>query len=174
MQVNALWLHSHSLPSWPAVVFFVAALCHPSDSHVEITFAYTHSLSLSLCLSLSLSLYSKPSSGNHTTNMALCHRVFVKKYPISKKIYRCILRWTSQVASEHVEVTPCSRTLPEKVTGSQLVKNFPAYYGTQRFMTAFTRTRHMCLFWIRTIQYMPPILLLKIHFNIIVPSTPES
>ena len=37
--------------------------------------------------------------------MALYHRVFVKKYPISKKIYGCILKWTLQVASEHAQVT---------------------------------------------------------------------
>jgi len=27
-------------------------------------------------------------------------------------------------------VTPCSRVLLEKLTGSQLVKKFPAFYGT--------------------------------------------
>ena len=30
----------------------------------------------------------------------------------------------------------------EKLAGSQLVKEFPAFYGTQRFTTAFTRVRH--------------------------------
>ena len=31
-------------------------------------------------------------------------------------------------------LTPCSRVLLEKLTGSQLVKKFPAFYGTQRFI----------------------------------------
>ena len=31
----------------------------------------------------------------------------------------------------------------EKLTSPQLVKNFPAFYGTRRFITAFTTARHM-------------------------------
>jgi hypothetical protein len=46
--------------------------------------------------------------------------------------------------------------LLDKVTGSQLVKKLPAFYGTRRFITAFTRTRHLSLFWARSIQFMPP------------------
>jgi len=42
--------------------------------------------------------------------------------------------------------TPCSRVLPEKLTGFQVVKKFPAFYGTRRFITAVTRARHMSLF----------------------------
>jgi len=38
-----------------------------------------------------------------------------------------------------------ARALLEKLTSSQLVKKSPAFYGTQRFMTAFTRARHLSL-----------------------------
>jgi len=34
----------------------------------------------------------------------------------------------------------------EKLTGSQLVKKFPAFYGTRSFITAFTSARHLSLF----------------------------
>ena len=37
----------------------------------------------------------------------------------------------------------CSRVLLEKLTGSQLVKKFPAFYGTRSFITAFTTARHL-------------------------------
>jgi N-acetyl-gamma-glutamylphosphate reductase len=43
-------------------------------------------------------------------------------------------------------LTPWSRGLLEELTGSQLVKKFPAFYGTQRFITAFTRARHLSLY----------------------------
>jgi hypothetical protein len=33
----------------------------------------------------------------------------------------------------------------EKLTVSQLVKKFPTFYGTRRFITAFTRARHVSL-----------------------------
>jgi hypothetical protein len=34
----------------------------------------------------------------------------------------------------------------EKLTGSQLVKKFLAFYGTRRFITVFTTARHLSLF----------------------------
>jgi hypothetical protein len=34
-------------------------------------------------------------------------------------------------------LTPCSRVLLEKPTGSQLVKKFPAFYRTRRFIITF-------------------------------------
>jgi hypothetical protein len=37
------------------------------------------------------------------------------------------------------------RVLLEKTTGSQPVKKFPAFYGTQRSIIAFTSTRHISL-----------------------------
>ena len=42
-------------------------------------------------------------------------------------------------------LAPWSRVL-EKLTGFQLVKKFPAFYGTRRFITAFTSARHPSLF----------------------------
>ena len=39
------------------------------------------------------------------------------------------------------ELTPWSRVLLEKLTGFQLVKKFPTFYGTRRFITAFTSAR---------------------------------
>jgi hypothetical protein len=42
-------------------------------------------------------------------------------------------------------LTPWSRGLLEKLTVSQLVKKFPAFYRTRRFITAFTRARHLSL-----------------------------
>jgi hypothetical protein len=35
--------------------------------------------------------------------------------------------------------------LLEKLTGSQPVKKFPAFYGTRKFITAFTRARQLSL-----------------------------
>ena len=69
-------------------------------------------------------------------------------------------------------LTPCSRAILENLTGSQLVKKFPAFYRTQRFITAFTRARHLSLSWASSIQSTSQFL--KIHLNIIFPSMPGS
>jgi len=37
------------------------------------------------------------------------------------------------------------RVLLGKLTGSQLVKKFPAFYGTRMFITTFTIARHLSL-----------------------------
>jgi len=43
---------------------------------------------------------------------------------------------------------------------------FPAFYGTRRFITAFTSARHLFLSWARLIQSMPPIPLLEGAFDL--------
>jgi len=40
-------------------------------------------------------------------------------------------------------LTPWSGVLLEKLTGSQIVKKIPAFYGTRRLITAFTSARHL-------------------------------
>jgi len=39
-------------------------------------------------------------------------------------------------------LTPWSRVLFEKLTSSQVVKKFPAFYGTRKFITTFTSASH--------------------------------
>jgi len=36
--------------------------------------------------------------------------------------------------------------LPGKVTGPELVTKFPAFYGNQRFITAYASARHLSLY----------------------------
>jgi hypothetical protein len=59
----------------------------------------------------------------------------------------------------------------------QPLKNFPAFYGTQKFITAFTRALYWSLSWARSIQSIPshPIslrsfLTLSTHLRLGVPS----
>ena len=67
-------------------------------------------------------------------------------------------------------LTPFSRVLLEKLTAFQLLKKFPAFYGTRRFLTVLTSARHLSLSWARSIQSIPPhptswrsILILSSH-----------
>jgi prolipoprotein diacylglyceryltransferase len=42
-------------------------------------------------------------------------------------------------------LTPWSRVLSEKLKCRKLLKKFPAFYGTRRFITEYTRARHLSL-----------------------------
>ena len=42
-------------------------------------------------------------------------------------------------------LTSWCRVLLEKLTGLQLIKKFPAFHGTRRFITALTSVRHLSL-----------------------------
>ena len=73
-------------------------------------------------------------------------------------------------------LTPWSRVLLEKLAGLQLVKKFPAFYGTRRFITAFTSFRHPSPSWASPIQSTYPqptscrsILILSTHLRLGLP-----
>jgi hypothetical protein len=55
-------------------------------------------------------------------------------------------------------LTPWSRVLLEKLTGVQLDKKFPPFYGTRRFFTAFTSARSFSEHWYLFTKYSSRIL----------------
>ena len=70
-------------------------------------------------------------------------------------------------------LTPWCRDLLENLTGLQLVKKFPAFHGTRRFITALTSVRHFSLSWASPIQSIYPhptswrsILILSTHLRL--------
>ena len=76
-------------------------------------------------------------------------------------------------------LTPWCIVLLEKLTGLQLVKKFPAFHGTRRFITALTSVRQLSLSWASPIQSIYPhptswraILILSTHLCLGLPSGP--
>ena len=74
-------------------------------------------------------------------------------------------------------LTPWCRVLLEKLTGLQLVKKFPTFHGTRRFITALTSVRHLSLSWASPTQSIYPhptswrsILILSTHLRLSLPS----
>jgi hypothetical protein len=61
----------------------------------------------------------------------------------SVSVYLNAAMFVTQLRRFTYLLTPWSRVLLEKLTGLQLVKKFPAFYGTRRFITALTSARHL-------------------------------
>ena len=67
--------------------------------------------------------------------------------------------------------------LPEKLTVLKLVKKFPAFQGTRKFITALTSVRHLSLSYASPVQSIYPhptswrfILILSTHLHLGLPS----
>ena len=84
--------------------------------------------------------------------------------------------WNEQKLNKYIN-NSMEQILLDKLTMSQLVKKLPAFYGSRKYITAFTRIHHLFLFWTRSIQFMPPystswksILILSSHLGLGLPS----
>ena len=74
-------------------------------------------------------------------------------------------------------LTPCSRVLLEKLTGSAASQEIPRIFGTRRFIIVLTSARHLSLSWANSIQSPQPppnswrsILILSSHLRLGLPS----
>jgi hypothetical protein len=69
----------------------------------------------------------------------------------------------------------CALILWSRVLLEKLVKNFPSFYGTRKFLTTFTNAHHLSLSWASVDPAQTTTFhFLKIHFNIILLSKPGS
>ena len=97
-----------------------------------------------------------------------------------RMITQDLKRTWRQLPSSWDRPTWCSdRVLPQKLTHPLLLKKFPTFYGTRRFITASKKHRHVSLSSARSIQSMPShqtslgsILILSSHLRLGLPSGP--
>ena len=87
---------------------------------------------------------------------------------------------TRGLGSTYLHTARC-RVLPEQLTGLQLVKKFPTFHGTRRFITALTTVRHLSLSWASPTQSIYPhptscrsVLILSTHLRLGLPQWPLS
>jgi hypothetical protein len=56
-----------------------------------------------------------------------------------------IMLYGTRIYARETKLTPWSRVLPEKLTCPQLLKKFPAFCGSNEFITAFKTACHLSL-----------------------------
>ena len=86
-------------------------------------------------------------------------------------------KFFNNVSDNTYLLTTWCKVLLEKLTGLQLVKKFPTFYGTRRFITVLTSVRFLSLSWANPIQSTYPhstswrsILILSTHLRLGLPS----
>ena len=95
-----------------------------------------------------------------------------------RKFAKCFFGRFSKIANTNYYLhNPWCRVLLEQLTGLQLVKKFPVFHGTRRFVTAPTSVRQLSLPWASPIQsiYSHPtswrsVLILSTHLRLGLPS----
>ena len=100
----------------------------------------------------------------------------VRCVPSVRPILSFVILITLLLYSEDL-LTPWCRVLLEKLTGLQLVKKFPAFHRTRKFITALTSVRHLSLSCASPIQSIYPhptswrsSLILSTHLRLGLPS----
>ena len=85
--------------------------------------------------------------------------------------------WYSIIHYKTFLLTTWCRVLLEKLTSLQLVKKFPTFHRTRRFISTLTSVRHLSLSWAHPIQSIYPhptswrsILKLSTHLRLGLPS----
>ena len=127
-------------------------------------------------------------SGHKQTgdSVSVGNRKTISRSPISQHTAPTELTRFLYILMIHTEIniilltyllTPWCRVLLEKLTGLQLVKKFPAFHGTRRFITALTSFRQFSLSWASPIQSIYPyptswrsFLILSTHLRLGLPS----
>ena len=104
---------------------------------------------------------------------ALKENSITQVWPVPK----CVYNDSFSVHGHTYFLTPLCRVPLEKLTGLQLVKKFPAFHGTRRFITALTSVRQLSLSWAIPNQSIYPhptswrsILILSTHLRLGLPS----
>jgi len=93
-----------------------------------------------------------------------------------KKLHNTLLTYLLTYLLNYL--LPLGRALLEKQTVPYIVKKFPVFYGTLRFIAAFTSARYLSLSWAGSIQSMPlhftawrPFLILYSHLRLSLQSS---
>jgi len=101
----------------------------------------------------------------------------VRRFRLCAKVTECTYTNLDSIVHYTYLLTPWSRVLLEKLTGSAVSQEIPRIFETRKFITVLTSARHLSLSWANSIQYPQPpptsrrsILILSSHLRLGLPS----
>ena len=138
---------------------------------------------LSLCFSLNVYPYKtrgKVTDHNSKINWNIKVLWDNKGYTLTDRLHNATsprLHLQRVILLNMLLLTPWSRAPLEKLTGSAASQEIPRIFGTRRFLTVPTSSRHLSLSWANSIQSPPPpptyrrsILILSSHLRLGLPN----
>ena len=156
--------HTASQPCcMPILYAHSMVLVHSQPKGIETGYLYFwylllqfHSTKWDVCVLLrKLWLYSLQSNKILIFLGVICE-LYNVVFCCGQSMQGCMFTWALKLFTHNSKVgyllTACSTVLLEKLTSSQLVKKFPTFYGTRRFITTFTSAHHLSLSWARSIH----------------------
>ena len=159
-QCNYFRAHTTKKETFPASNIYIYIHTHThTHTHTYIyshIYIYTHT-HIHVCVCVCIYIYSHIYIYIHT-HIHTHTRVCVCSTELCAGLLHGV-SYQSNKADTYLlthSLTPLRRVLIEKLTGSQLVKKSPAFYGTRNFITAFTSAHHLSLSWASSIQSISP------------------
>jgi hypothetical protein len=136
-----------------------------------LTYLYIYLLTQSLSQSLNRSFtqsLTQPitQSPNHT--QSLIHSI---NHSLTHSITQPLTHSNTHSLNQSLTRSLTPRSTVPNLTGFQLVKKFPTFFGTQRFITAFTNARQLSLSWASSSQSILPLLIISNTFRLCQPSS---
>jgi len=118
-------------------------------------------------------VYTRTHTHTHTHTYKCTHKC--RSYVITQHLVCCCYKyWTHSLT---YLLTPWSRVLLEKLTGSASSQEILRIFGTRMFITVLTSDRHLSLSWANSIQspQLPPtswrsVLILSSHLRLGLPN----
>ena len=162
------------LPNWTPS--FIENLASTFAQHMHLSL-YKHSFPVASALKWQK--YYKVLRKVHYSRAYKCHLTKSNFLDRMYEIHLLVWRKNKNLQEKSLTylLTPRSRVLLEKLTGSAASQGIPRIFGTRRFLTVPTSARHLSLSWANSIQFpqLPPtscrsILILSSHLRLVLPS----
>jgi hypothetical protein len=86
--------------------------------------------------------------------------------PESRHIKRRVILMHVSLRFMKIQLTPCITGVLEKLKVARVLRKFPVFYGTRRFITVFTKARKWSLSWEYTPSHPISLWFISIFFHL--------